>query len=310
MNITECAKWLSSHDDYLILTHTRPDGDTLGSAAALCSALRRLGKNAALYDNPEITPKYRKYVDGYIARAFEYKQVIAVDVADIVMLPKGFSGSVDLCIDHHPTNTYYAGKLLLHGEKASCGEIVLQVIKELCGDPTPDEASLLYIAVSTDCGCFRYANVTHETLSAASELAAYGAELKKLNFELFRQVSRARMTLEGMICAGLRFYRNDAVVVATVTEAMMDASGATENDCDDIAGIPGRVEGCIVSMVIRELSRGKCKVSVRSQPCFDSAALCARFGGGGHKMAAGCTIEKDPDTVREMLVSALDEVWE
>lgn len=310
MNYRECAEWLKNHDKILIITHLRPDGDTLGSASALCCALRRMGKQAAMFNNPEITEKYRKYVSEYICDDFDYDCTVAVDVAEKHMICNGFDGNIDLCIDHHPTNSGYAANLLLHAEKASCGESVLEVIKQLCGNVSENEASLLYMAVSTDCGCFRYANVTSETFAAASELASYGAAVQKLNFDLFRQVSRARITLEGMICAGLKFYHDGAVVIATVTQNMMDDAGTTENDCDDIAGIPGKVEGCIVSMVIRELEQGKCKVSVRSQPRFDSSALCARFGGGGHKMASGCTIFAEPDEVREMLIKALDEVWE
>ena len=310
MNYRECAEWLKNHDNILLLTHVRPDGDTLGSASALCSALRRYGKKAALYNNPDITPKYMKYISQYVASDFDYDCTVAVDVAEKHMFPAGFDGEADACIDHHPTNSHYAGVLLLRPEKASCGEAVLEVIKELNGNVTSEEASLLYMAVSTDCGCFRYANVTAETFAAASELATYGAKVQALNFDLFRQVSRARIVLEGMICSGLKFYKDNKVVVATVTEEMMHEAGATENDCDDIAGIPGRVEGCIVSMVIRELSEDKCKVSVRSQPCFDSSALCAVFGGGGHKMASGCTVNADPETVRQMMIGALDKLWD
>lgn len=308
MTIKECAAWLNEHDDILILTHVRPDGDTLGGAAALCSALRRTGKNAALYNNPDITPKYMKYVKDFVSDNFDFTCTLAVDVAEAHMLPPGFTGAVDACIDHHPSNSHYAENLLLNGSKASCGEIVLDVIKQLCGNVTAQEASLLYMAVSTDCGCFRYANVTSETFAAASELLSYGAEVQKLNFDLFRQVSRARMTLEGSILSELKYFFDGKVVAATVTRKMMSDAGATENDCDDIAGIPGKVEGCVVSLVIRELDNNKCKVSVRSQKVFDSSALCARFGGGGHKMASGCTIEADPDETLKMLVSAIGEV--
>lgn len=309
MNYSECAAFLRERDNFLIISHLRPDGDTLGSAAALCSALRRIGKNAAMFPNPEITPKYIGYVEKYIAEDFTSDCIVAVDVAEEKMFCSGFNGSVDLAIDHHPSNPHYAKELLLHDEKASCGESILEVIKELCGDLTPEEATLLYIALSTDCGCFRYANVTAETFAAASELASYGADIQKINFEIHRQMSRARMVLEGLICAGLKFYHEGKLVAATVTLDMMEKSGATENDCDDIAGIPGKIEGCVVSMVIRELEKGKCKVSVRSHPGFDSCALCMKFGGGGHKLASGCTIYASPDEVREMLVKAVDEIW-
>lgn len=309
MDYRECAEFLRTHDNFIIITHLRPDGDTLGSAAALCSALRRIGKCAAMFPNPEITPKYIGYVEKYIEKDFTPECVVAVDVADEHMYCGGFEGMVELAIDHHPSNSHYADNLLLHDEKASCGESILEVIKELCGGLTPEEATLLYIAVSTDCGCFRYANVTHETFAAASELARYGADIQGINFKIHRQMSKARMLLEGLICAGLRFYHDGKLVVAEVTLDMMEKAGATENDCDDIAGIPGKVEGCEVSMVIRELEPGKCKVSVRSHPGFDSCALCMKFGGGGHKMASGCTIYASPDEVREMLVKAVDEIW-
>lgn len=308
MNIKECVEWLKAHDNIILVTHVRPDGDTLGSAAALCCALRRYGKNAALYNNPDITRKYDKYVSAYIEDGFVHDYAVAVDVAEKHMIANGFKGEVQLCIDHHPSNSHYADKLLLNAGKASCGEIVLEVIKELCGDISADEASLLYMAVSTDCGCFRYANVTAETFAAASELAAYGAQVQKLNFDLFRQVSKARIVLEGLICSGLKFYADGKIVVATVTEKMMSEAGATENDCDDIAGIPGRVEGCVLSLVIRELEQGKCKVSARSHPEFDCSALCARFGGGGHKMASGCTVDAAPEEACNMLVKAALEV--
>lgn len=129
MTIKECTAWLNEHDDILILTHVRPDGDTLGGAAALCSAMRRTGKNAALFNNPDITPKYFKYVKDFVSDNFDFACTLAVDVAEAHMLPTGFSGDVDVCIDHHPSNSHYAEKLLLDGSKASCGEIVLEVIK-------------------------------------------------------------------------------------------------------------------------------------------------------------------------------------
>ena len=141
LNLIEDAKTIG------IFGHIRPDGDTLGGAAALCSAMRRTGKNAALFNNPDITPKYFKYVKDFVSDNFDFACTLAVDVAEAHMLPTGFSGDVDVCIDHHPSNSHYAEKLLLDGSKASCGEIVLEVIKALCGDVTAQEASLLYMAV-------------------------------------------------------------------------------------------------------------------------------------------------------------------
>lgn len=308
MTYRECAALLKGADNILVVTHLRPDGDTLGSAAALCSALRRMNKNARMFPNAEITEKYRGYVEDYLAGDFAPEYTVAVDVAEERMLPQDFSGHIDLCIDHHPTNPRYADELLLRADKASCGEAVLEVIKELCGFVTPEEASLLYMAVSTDCGGFRYANVTTDTFAAASELAAAGAQVQELNFKLFREASKARVRLEGEINSHLGFYYGDRLVIAPVTLDMMQSCGADENDCDDIAGIPGRVEGCIVSVVIRELEPGKCKASLRSHPGFDCSAIAARFGGGGHKLASGCTVKMTPAELECALVEAIGEV--
>ena len=171
MTVNECAEALKSHDDFLILTHTRPDGDTLGSAAALCSALRRCGKRAALYPNGEITSHMMWLAEPFIGEAGDAPYVVSVDVAAERMFPPGFpQKEIDLCIDHHPGEHGFAALELLDPGKASSGEIVLEVIEALGAGVTPEEAGLLYVAVSTDCGCFVYGNTTAETHRAAAHL--------------------------------------------------------------------------------------------------------------------------------------------
>ena len=140
MTVNECVELLRANDRFCLLTHTRPDGDTLTSAAALCSALRRAGKKAAMFRNPDITETYAPIVAPYLHTEGERGFVIACDVADVTMLPEKWTGDIDLAIDHHPKNPGYAKATLLDGSKASCGEIVMEVIEALCGDLTADEA--------------------------------------------------------------------------------------------------------------------------------------------------------------------------
>ncbi len=304
MTLNDCIDYLKSNDGYLLLTHIRPDGDTLGSAAALCHILRRMGKQAFLFPNPQITAQYAPFVAPYLAKAdFVPEKRIAVDLASENLFPMGFSGGeIDLCIDHHPTNAGYAERLLCQAEKASCGEIILQLAQALDMLDT-EVAELLYIAVSTDCGCFVYANTTAETHRAAAALMEAGADYKRLNKLLFRTFSFSRLTLEGMIYAGMRRYGPDqCVTVATVTNHMMEECGATEDDCEDLASLAGRVAGSRVSVTIRELGPGVSKISMRSGEDFDSSAVCALYGGGGHRMASGCTIKASPDEARERIV--------
>ena len=310
MNYKSCAKALLSRDNILIITHKNPDGDTVGSAAALCSFLRRLGKNAALYPNPQVTEKLMAYAGEFFAdEGFKAEYTVAVDVADVGLFPRGFDGEVDLCIDHHPTNSKYARELLCGPEKASCGEVIFQLADSLGVEPNAQEATLLYIAVSTDCGSFQYHNTKADTLLAASKLVRLGADNATVNTIFFRKVSMARIKLESMIYSGMRFYRDGKIAVAIISQKMLSESGATENDLDDLAGLAGRAEGTMLNITIREQPDGSSKISVRSGKDVSSSDICAVFGGGGHAMAAGCTIYGEPEKARDMLLNVIDEVW-
>ena len=300
----ECIRYLKEQDDFLIITHIRPDGDTLGSAAALCHILRTMGKTAYLYDNPQTTDTYKPWVSAYIAEpGFVPGCVVAVDLASETLFPKGFDPTTvfQLCIDHHPTNTGYAQRVYCLPDKSSCGEIILMMAQEL-GIMDKTIANLLYIAVSTDCGCFAYGNTGADTHVAAAELIRAGADIGSLNKILFRTASFSRLMLEGLIYSGMQRFAEGAVAVATVTLDMMRKSGATEDDCDDLASLMGRVAGTRVAVTIRELGENDCKLSLRSGADFDSSAVCAKHGGGGHKMASGCSITANPQQACDMIV--------
>ena len=308
MNINDCIDYLKAHDGYLIVTHIRPDGDTLGCAAALCHTLRRMGKTAYILKNPELMRSYEAWIAPFHApEDFAAETVVAVDMAAESVFPIGFDRHVDLCIDHHATNSGYADHVCCEPEDAACGELVLKLVKGLVGGLDRETADYLYIAVSTDTGCFVYANTTADTHRAAAELIEAGADMKSLNVKLFRTFSYSRVLLESMIYGGLRRYHNGEINVATVTLDMMEKAGATEDDCDDLASLAGRVEGNRVSCTIRQMGPGECKISLRSGEFFDSAAVCALHGGGGHRMAAGCTVLETPERAREILVREIEE---
>ena len=310
MNYRECAKLLKQQDQILLITHRDPDGDTCGSAAALCSALRRLGKEAFLIQNPGYTRKVLPYIAPYLApEGFTPACRVSVDVATERMFPPDFEGNVLLCIDHHATNSHYGENELVRGEKSSCGEIVLELIKSLCGSVTEEEATLLYIAVTTDTGCFQYANTGSQTLAAASELLRLGAKQHEVSQLFFRKVSNARLMLEGMIYSGMRFYREGKLVFAVITRDMIRRSGATKDDFDDLASLAGRSEDSELNVTIREQEDGTSRVSVRSNPGISSSAICAAFGGGGHDMAAGCNIACPPEKAIELLLEVIGELY-
>lgn len=311
MTVNDCARYLAQHDNFILLTHIRPDGDTIGSAAALCHSLRRAGKNAYIFNSRDITSTYLPFSQPYLhPDGYVYDTVVAVDIAAENMFPEGFEGKADLSIDHHPSNSGFAGvNTLCMPEKASCGEIVLMVIEAMYGSIDREEADLLYVAVSTDTGCFLYGNTAADTHIAAAKLIEAGANIGVLNKQLFRTVSMARLKLEGMIYTGLTQYRDGLIVVAKITSDMMRMTGATEDDCDDLASIAGKVAGGRVSVTIRQIGENRSKISLRSGPDFNCTSVCARFGGGGHAMASGCTVNMMPDEAERQIVAAINEVW-
>ncbi|MCL2427011.1 MAG: DHH family phosphoesterase [Oscillospiraceae bacterium] len=315
LTIDQTATWLKERDDFLVLTHRRPDGDTLGSGGALAQCLRELGKTAYVLCNPGATPRYIHCIEPYIAPDdFEPEHIISVDTATVDLFPPNaaeYLNRISLSIDHHPSNTFYAEHTCLNAKHASCGEVVFDIIMKMTNHISPETAERLYIALSTDTGCFSFNNTTANTLSVASQLIEAGAPSKKLNKVLFRTKTRSRIKVEGMLLSGLEFSFDDKVAIASITRDMLAASGASEDDLDDIAAIPCSIEGVSIGIIIRELSStNKCKLSVRTNPPYSARQICEHFGGGGHDAAAGCIINKPIPEIKELLKELIENIME
>ena len=305
---------MKANNNYLILMHRRPDGDAIGCAGALAQGLRELGKAAYVLDNPETTRRYARFVGDYWApEGFLPEHVITIDTASYDLFPKngeGYKGSVSLSIDHHPSNTLYAGLTCLDGSRASCGEIIYDLLIAMSGSVSVISAERLYVALSTDTGCFAFANTTADTLRIAALLIEAGAPHRELNRLLFRTRSRSRIKIEGMIYSGVEFFFDGAAAIVTITQDMVKDAGADEDDLDDIASIPGSIMGVLAGITIRELAENdECKVSVRTSPTVNAHSICEHFGGGGHPMAAGFSLNKPISEVKEALVKHLADVF-
>jgi phosphoesterase RecJ-like protein len=321
ITVSETAAWLMARDNFLLLTHVRPDGDTIGSAGALALALRGIGKTAWLLENPETTPRYARFVADCVAPdGFAPEHVIAVDTASLSLMPKNakqYEDNVALCIDHHPSNTLYAGLVCLEPTRAACGEIIYDILNAMAGGVggrgttvanagTVINAAIaerLYVAISTDTGCFAYGNTTSNTLRVASLLIDAGAPHTMLNREFFRVRTHARIAIEGMLYPTLEYHLGGRVAIAPITRDMMEKSGADEDDIDNISSIPISIEGVMIGITLREMgSETDCKGSVRTTQRCNAQKICEHFGGGGHAMAAGFTSKA---TLREVIEELL-----
>lgn len=304
---SETAQILLAHDNFAIITHRRPDGDTIGSSALLCMGLRQLGKNAHVLLNPEVTPKYLHLHQGLTKpQAEEGDFVVAVDVASSNMLPDCFKAlTFDLRIDHHGSATSFTPVELVEPEAAACGEIVYGVLLEMGAELDIPMANALYTAISTDTGCFRYANTTNHTFAVASACAKAGADIFGINQALFETNSLARLQVQSYMLQNAIFLQGGKIAVCKLPKAVEAEFGANEDDLDNISGFPRTIEGVKLAVTIREEGTNRVKMSVRAVPGQDASALCAKFGGGGHKGAAGASMNM---TLEEAVKAVIAEL--
>lgn len=295
MTEAEAARWLEERDSFLILTHTRPDGDTLGCAAALCAALKERGKTAWVAANPGATATYLPYISPYFAPAgFVPEHIVAVDIAAVSLFPPEtaqYRDRVELCIDHHPSNEFYAREVCLDASAAACGEIIYRICHDHLGVMNEEIASHIYLAVSTDTGCFVYSNTTPETHRIAAACMTLGPFAAEINKRCFQTKSRKRLLLEARLLDGAAFCDENRVVIGATSCADMEAVAASEADAEELSSLLRQIEGVLAAATLRELSPGKWKLSLRTDPRFlNASSTCTQLGGGGHAAAAGATL--------------------
>ena len=307
LTVQEAAARLRQMNNVLLLTHVRPDGDTIGSAAALCQALRDMGKTAYLLYNPEISDTYAPYAEPYWAsEGFVPEHIVSTDIAALNLLPDNaaaYVSRVELTIDHHGSQEFFAAETCLDADAAACGEIIYRVIRELTA-VTPAIALLLYVAISTDTGCFVYANTTADTHRIAAELLETGIDVGPVNKVLFRTKSKTRLAMEARMVADMELYDGDRVVVMSIPLSLRQELHATEADIEELSSLAALVEGTDCGITLRELKPGRVKLSLRTGPRVDACAVCQRLGGGGHTAAAGATVDGTLEDAKALILKA------
>ncbi len=308
MTINDVVRLLIENDDILILSHHFPDGDTLGSAYALCGALQILGKRARVECADEIPNKFLFIKNSVEIQHFEPKYIVSADVADsklLCSLCEVYGNKIDLCIDHHSRNTSFAKQSYVEGDSAACAEIIYLIVKELINDIPKSIADCLYTGISTDTGCFKFSNVTARTHRIAAELISLGCEHALINKVMFDTKSRSRIALEKAVLDNLKFEYNGLCATVALTRDMIASSGAAEDDIDGISSLPRQIEGVAAAVTMRELESGAYKVSLRTDNALNAAQIAVGFGGGGHAAAAGCTIKDTRENAEKMLIEAV-----
>lgn len=312
LNLTELCHYLKTHDDYIILTHISPDGDTLGSAYALALGLLSIGKKAFVVCNDEIPHKYDYFVKAAALKSFDYKTIISVDVADAKLLGslyEKYSDKIELNIDHHISNTRYAKNLYLDAGASATAECIYDIFTEMNMQITPLIATALYTGIATDTGCFKYSNVTPKTHLIAAELYKYGIDAAEVNRVMFDTKSKNRIELEKMVLETAEFLFDERCLMLTVTSEMQEKSGCEQSDLEGVAAISRSVEGVLCGVSIKQSEPDVYKVSLRTYPPLDASRICGTLGGGGHVSAAGCTLEGSLEKVKAEITAAVGKAF-
>ena len=305
--VSRAAEILMQRDNITLLCHRRPDGDTVGSAFALYYALQMLGKEVRVLCADPLPEMYRYlYPDYTPSRVLEWpvEYVVAVDVATADLLgglEEKYGQMVDLCIDHHPSNTDYAALTCLWAGAAACAEPAAAIIKAIGLPVSGRIAECLYTGLATDTGGFRFSNTTAATMRLAAEIMESGVDTGRLNTCIFESVSKAKMLAEARMMSALQFYENDRIAVMPVTLAIRAETGVTGEELEDVAGIPRKIEGVLLGITIKEHEE-ECHISLRSKEPVNADRIAAAFDGGGHRFAAGCTIRASVEEAARLLV--------
>ena len=307
------ARLIAENNDFTLIMHVSPDGDSIGSACALRLALIKLGKRVQAVCDGDV-PRIYRFLEGAgdIIKPHEARitgAAIAVDCADEGRM--GAAGEIfaraehTASIDHHVTNTMFARHNAVDAHAAAAAEVMKRLIERLDVDFGADIATCLFCGLVTDTGNFAYSNTTPDTLFAAGELLRRGADNALINRAVYRSapVSKRRMLGLGLIKA--EYLHGGRVAVCTLTRADFERFNARDEDCEGIIDNLRDVENVEIAMLIREKGPNVYKVSMRAKEYANVCAVAERYGGGGHRLAAGCTVRGELASLTAELTEAL-----
>ena len=301
----------------LIIYHIRSDADAVGSAFALKELMRVMGIQAYCACSDEIPERLQFLTDGTQGSVLldadmpiDFERVISVDSASPAQLGELFARirrDVDIMIDHHANGSVYADNYI-DASAAATGEIIYAIAKRLCEMGEIDEIpprviNCVYAAVSSDTGGFRYSNATPRTMRIAAELIEAGVDSAEINRLLFDSKSLKQVQAEGEAIRRLRIHADGRVASTLMPYSVKAAMGLLDEHLGTLVDIPRSVFGVDIAFAIKqETEEGVFRVSMRSAIDFDVSEICAVFGGGGHRRAAGCTIRGDSILDAEALI--------
>ncbi|MCL2754552.1 MAG: DHH family phosphoesterase [Oscillospiraceae bacterium] len=322
LNLSQAAEFFRQNDNFTLLCHANPDGDTLGSGYALCGALHMLGKRAKVLCADKASTRFDYLKEALVPALTDVDEssgkIITVDVADLELLGdlKEQYTDIDLCVDHHVSNKFFAKATLLDTAAAACAELVWDLIKELMGGEVAQVGAeirtAVYTGVSTDTGCFRFSNTTAKSHAIAAELMDFENMVKRvaqINYIMFEMKTLGRIELEQKAYSGIEYHFDNKCAVIVLTRDML--ADIDTADTANVSVLPKQVEGVQVGILLKERDSSedanKWKISVRTNMNIDAQEICSVLGGGGHVRAAGCKLKGSVEEVKTRVLAEVEK---
>jgi phosphoesterase RecJ-like protein len=314
--LSQVVELIENKSSFAITTHVRPDGDGVGSSLGLCWLLRSLGKSAEVVLRDEIPVSYAQLPGAdEIKKVAEvngkYDAIFVIECSDITRPGiRGLENQLTVNIDHHATSEHFGTINWIDQTASAVGEMIYNLCKAIGGRITKEIAECVYLALVTDTGSFHFPNTTERTLKVASELIKVGVKPARISEAVYNSYPWSRIELMRQVLATVR--RNDAGNIAWLRQPleMSENAGAVDGDNNGFVNIPLAAREVEAVVYMREVQPNTYRVSLRSKDNINVARVAERFGGGGHKNAAGCRVEGDWDACEAEIVAALTEAVE
>jgi phosphoesterase RecJ-like protein len=299
---------------FLVTAHVKPDGDSIGSQLALAGALRALGKEVQIVNRDAAPPPLQTFpgVSAIECRSDvqgEFDAVFVLECGDLERTGLNGIGRHQqiVNIDHHPGNTLFGAINWFDNSVAACGEMVFDVIRALGVPLTAEIATHLYVTILTDTGSFHYSNLSPRTFDICRQLLEAGVDPVSVARTVFDSNTVGRLRMFGAVMSTLETDGRGRLAVIRLDRATVDWSGGELDDTEGLVNLPLTVPEIQAVVFFKEADHGTWRVSFRSKGTIDVGAVAARFGGGGHRNAAGCTVSGPLDAARATIVPLVDK---
>jgi phosphoesterase RecJ-like protein len=309
--------FINDHDDFLILSHIDPDGDAIGSSLGLYWGLRSIGKTATVANESPV-PTNLRFLPGSseirVAKDLpgESRAVFVLDSSSLdrvgpSALKRIAPGADVACVDHHAGTDGFGNPRLVNMDASATAELIYEILEDYGMPIAPEIAEALYTGIASDTGAFRFRNTTPRVLRLAARLVERGADPSRTADSLYGRKSPASLRVLGLALASLEARAGGKVSALTISRAMFEEAQAGPEDADGIVQYAQAVNGARVGVLIQETAPGEVRISFRSDGSVDVNVVAGRFGGGGHRNAAGARLRGELQVVRESVLQALEQ---